>query len=220
MALEWCGHRQLANITVCSSCVESCTIGTMTSGVENKRLTRNRILLALVAVVTIAGILVYSSSILTVSAESGRPIQGAFAVTATAIAGYSGSAYCGGTAYNVEVEAHGDGYTSLGAMSFSLIKTVQNPGPAMHGCLTLTATNGDALYATYDGTEGGPNAHGFAFATGTLTFTGGTGQFAGASGSATFTASFLVFGGSFTSSSPGQVSAYYEFQGNLQPHGQ
>ncbi len=213
-------HRQLAKIAFCSSCVESCTARTIALGMENKGLTRNRILLALAATAIIAGTVVYGSSLLAVHAESGRPIQGAFAVTATAIAGYTGPTYCGGTAYDVEVEAHGDGYTSLGAMSFSLIKTVQSSGPAMHGCLTLTAANGDSLYATYDGNEGGPNAHGFAFATGTLTFTGGTGQFSGASGSATFTASFLVFGGSFTSSSPGQVSAYYVFQGNLLPHGQ
>jgi hypothetical protein len=186
---------------------------------ENKRLTRNQFILAFAAIAIIAGAIVYSSSVV-VNAQSGRPLQGAFAVTATAIAGYSGPAYCGGTAYNVEVEAHGDGYTSLGAMSFSLIKTVQSPGPAMHGCLTLTAADGDILYATYNGSEPNPpNAHGFRFSSGTLTFTGGTGQFSGASGSATFTASFTRLGGSFTSSSPALISAYYLVHGNLIPHG-
>jgi len=187
---------------------------------ENKNRTRNRILLALATIaVVIAVPLVYGSTLLTVNAQSGRPIDGAFAVTATAIAGYTGPAYCGGTAYNVEVEAHGLGYTSLGAMSFSLIKTVQSPGPAMHGCLTLTAANGDILYATYDGSEPNPpNAHGFRLSSGTLTFTGGTGRFSGASGSATFTASFTRLGGSFTSSSPALISAYYLVHGNLIPH--
>jgi hypothetical protein len=186
------------------------------------RLTRNQILLAFVAIAIIIAVpMVYGSSSSNDNEQSGRPIQGAFAVTASAIAGYSGPAYCGGTAYNVEVEGHGDGYTSLGAMSFSLIKTVQSSGPAMHGCLTLTAANGDILYATYDGSEPNPpNAHGFRFASGTLTFTGGTGRFSGASGSATFTASFTRLGGSFTSSSPALISAYYTIQGNLLRHGQ
>ena len=66
----------------------------------------------------------------------------------------------------------------------------------MHGCLTLTAANGDTMSAIYDGMEndilflGVKESYGFQFGMGTLTFTGGTGQFRGATGTVKFTASF------------------------------
>ena len=63
------------------------------------------------------------------------------------------------------------------ALSTLLQKTIAEPEGAMHGCLTLTAPGGDILNATYDGTGGLPNANGFLSASGTLTFTGGTGRF-------------------------------------------
>jgi hypothetical protein len=116
------------------------------------------------------------------------------------------------------VEAKGNGFSSLGALSFSLLKTINVPG-AIHGCLTFTAPNGDALYAIYDGTEDAADANGFRPAAGTLTFTGGTGRFQGASGVGTFTATFLglyphnsFIGGT---SSPLQVSAYYVIEGRV-----
>jgi hypothetical protein len=144
-------------------------------------------------------------------ADGGRPIQGAFAVTAAVSPNAGGASFCGGTALSLIVEAHGNGYTSLGALSLFLEKTINAPG-AMHGCITLTAPNGDTLSAIYDGTEGAPNANGFVSATGTLTFTGGTGRFVGAGGSAAFTAVFrrLPLG-----TPPFQVAAYYTFQGHL-----
>jgi hypothetical protein len=147
----------------------------------------------------------------TARAEEGRPIQGAFAVTAAVSPNTGSVSFCGGSALALAVEAHGNGYTSLGALSLSLEKTINAPG-AMHGCLTLTAPNGDTLSAIYDGTEGAPNANGFVFATGTLTFTGGTGRFGGAGGSAAFTAVFrrLPLG-----TPPFQVAAYYTIHGNL-----
>jgi hypothetical protein len=147
----------------------------------------------------------------TARAEEGRPIQGAFAVTAAVSPNTGSVSFCGGTALALAVEAHGNGYTSLGALSLSLEKTINAPG-AMHGCITLTAPNGDTLSAIYDGTEGAPNANGFVFATGTLTFTGGTGRFGGAGGSAAFTAVFrrLPLG-----TPPFQVAAYYTIHGNL-----
>lgn len=151
-------------------------------------------------------------------AQEGMSIQGAFAVTAAASPNTGGTSFCGGPAQPLIVEAHGNGYTSLGALSLSLQKTINVPG-AMHGCLSLVAPNGDTLTATYDGTEGAPNANGFISASGTFTFTGGTGRFHGASGNAHFTAVFLGIYplSSFLGGTPAplQVIAYYTFQGNV-----
>jgi hypothetical protein len=99
------------------------------------------------------------------------------------------------------------------------MKTVDIPG-AMHGCATLTASNGDTLIATYDGTAGVPHGNGFAAATGTLTITGGTGRFAGAKGTLNFTVAFLLEypGPSFAGGPPAPlayVSAFYTLEGNL-----
>jgi len=155
-------------------------------------------------------------------ADDGVRIQGAFAATASATPNTGAATYCGGVALTLAVEAKGSGFSSLGALSFSLLKTINVPG-AIHGCLTLTAPGGDALYAIYDGTEGVTDANGFRPASGTLTFTGGTGRFQGASGGATFTATFLglyplssFIGGT---SSPLQVSAYYVIEGRLSLRG-
>lgn len=155
-------------------------------------------------------------------ADEGVPIQGAFAVTASATPNTGGVTYCGGTALSLAVEAHGTGFSSLGALSLSLVKTINVPG-AMHGCLTLVSPDGDTLNATYDGTEGAADANGFSPAAGTLTFTGGTGLFQGATGSAKFTAVFLALykNSSFIggTSSPLQVSAYYTIDGRVSLHG-
>jgi hypothetical protein len=67
-------------------------------------------------------------------------------------------AYCGGPALGFKVEAHGDGFSSLGALApLFLQKTIDQPS-RMHGCLTLSTPEGDHLIATYDGTVGGANA--------------------------------------------------------------
>jgi hypothetical protein len=140
------------------------------------------------------------------------PFQASFAVAASATFNAGSVAYCGGPAYDVIVEAHGDGFSSLGALSLTLFKTLQFGGGPMHGCLTLTAPNGDSLFATYDGTEGSPNANNFIVdAKGTLTFTGGTGRFKGAKGKATFTAVFGLPG----VSAPPNVTAFYLVQGKV-----
>ena len=70
------------------------------------------------------------------------------------------------------------------------------------------------LDCTYDGMATSANANHFATATGTLTFTGGTGLFSGASGSATFTAVFDQVAGS-TSAPPVQGMAFYVVQGKV-----
>jgi len=155
-------------------------------------------------------------------ADQGIPIQGTFTVTAASSPNTGAKAYCGGTAHSLAVEAHGNGATSFGTLSLSLLKTIDLPG-AMHGCLTLTAPNGDVLNAVYDGTEGAPNGNGFVSGTGTFTFTGGTGKFQRATGTARFTGVFLTIypASSFLggTSSPVQVAAYYTFEGTLLPGG-
>jgi len=146
-----------------------------------------------------------------VLADEGIPIQGAFAVTAAVSPNTGSVSLCGGAALALIAEAHGNGYTSLGALSLFLEKTLNAPG-VMHGCITLTAPNGDTLSAIYDGTVGAPNSNGFSFATGTLTFTGGTGRFGGAGGSAAFTAVFRLLP---LGTPPFQVAAYYTIHGHV-----
>lgn len=147
------------------------------------------------------------------------PIQASFAVAYSATPNTGNVIYCGGTPGAVAIEAHGDGFSTLGALALSLQKTAS--GPLFHGCLTLTAPNGDSLSAIYDAAGSAPpNANHFSPATGTLTFTGGTGRFAGASGKATFTAVFDSFypGSSFasgTGTAPLQGMAFYVVQGNI-----
>ncbi len=140
----------------------------------------------------------------------GVPFKGTFTAAATVTPNTGNVAFCGGTPLDLAVEAHGAGYSTLSALSLSLQKTIAVSG-AMHGCLELTAPNGDTLSAIYDGTEGAPNANSFIVdATGTLTFTGGTGRFQGASGSAHFSAVFRR-------GTP--VMAFYSVEGTVLPHG-
>lgn len=147
------------------------------------------------------------------------PLQASFAVAFSATPNTDNVVYCGGTPGPVAIEAHGDGFSTLGALTFSLEKT--QAGPLFHGCLTLTTPHGDTLTATYDATGSAPpNANHFAPATGTLTFTGGTGRFSGATGNATFTAVFDSFypGSSFasgTGTAPLQGMAFYVVHGNV-----
>jgi hypothetical protein len=149
-------------------------------------------------------------------ADAGVPFKGTFTAAASANLNTGNVTYCGGAPLGLAVEAHGAGHSSLGALSLSLQKTIDVPGP-MHGCLILTAPNGDTLNATYDGTEGGPNNNNFNAGSGTLTFTGGTGRFRDARGSAQFAA---VFSSTYPASSfiggtdaPLQVMAFYSVEG-------
>lgn len=155
-------------------------------------------------------------------AYGGVPFKGTFTVAASVTPNTGEVTYCNGTAHALAVEAHGVGYSTLGALSLSLQKTIDVPGD-MHGCLTLTAPNGDTLSAIYDGTEGAPNANNFIEgATGTLTFTEGTGRFRNASGSAHFTADFSTIypASSFLggTTAPAQVMAFYSVEGTVSLH--
>ncbi len=130
-----------------------------------------------------------------------------FAVTATINPNTDGVAYCGGTALPVIVEAHGSGYSArFGSVAFFLQKTIDAPpGGAMHGCLTVTNPEGDALHFIYDGTYGNINANNFGSGSGTLTVTSGKGRFYGLKGvTVPFTASFYI--------APPTVTAYYSLQ--------
>jgi len=146
-------------------------------------------------------------------------IQASFAVAFSATPNTGNVAYCGGTPGPIAIEAHGDGFSTLGAFALSLQKT--ESWPLFHGCITLTAPDGDSLKAIYDAAGSAPpNPNNFSPATGTLTFTGGTGRFTGASGKATFTAVFDSFypGSSFasgTGTAPLQGMAFYVVQGNV-----
>jgi hypothetical protein len=146
------------------------------------------------------------------------PFQASFAVAFSGTPNTGNAIYCGGTALPIAVEAHGDGFSTVGALAFSLLKT--SNGGLYHGCLTLTAPNGDTLTATYDAVGSAANANHFSPATGTLAFTGGTGRFKGASGTATFTAVFDAFypASSFasgTGNAPLQGVAFYVVQGKV-----
>ena len=149
----------------------------------------------------------------------GRPFHGSFAVTFGTTLNTGAESYCGGPVLARTVEAHGNGSSTLGTMAFSLIKGAG--GGAFHGCLTLTAANGDVLDATYIGGGGAANVRGFAPGFGTLTFTGGTGRFKNASGSATFTSVNSVFyvASSFAGGGPANVpiqgTAFYEIEGTI-----
>lgn len=169
-------------------------------------------LFASIAVMALAGSVV--------AVAKGMPVQGAFAVAYTGTANTTGASYCDptGTILPISVEAHGDGFTSLGGLSFSLQKGIGFDG-TLHGCLTLTAPNGDTLTAVYTGTEGATNSNNFTPAAGMLVFTGGTGRFKGATGSAKFTASFANFYPELTivvgASAPLQGMAFYVFEGTV-----
>ena len=123
-------------------------------------------LLASITVMALAGSVV--------AVAEGMPVQGAFAVAYTGTANTGGASYCDqtGTILPIAVEAHGDGFTSLGGLSFSLQKGIGFDG-TLHGCLTLTAPNGDTLTAVYTGQGGATNTNNFSPAAGMIVFTGG-----------------------------------------------
>jgi len=111
------------------------------------------------------------------------------------------------------VAANGAGYSSLGALSLDLQKTLASPG-VMQGCAILKSPDGAALHANYAGTVNGGNGEG------TLTFTGGTGRFLGATGTAKFTGVFVglyptltIFGGGTIPNIQG--IAFYSVKGTV-----
>ena len=153
-------------------------------------------------------------------ADGGSPIRATFSVTYAGIPNTAGASFCGGAPMALNVESHGAGSSNFGPLSFSLHKTVDLATGAAHGCIQLTAPNGDTLDSIGDLKLGTGNDHQFAPGTdGTLTFTGGTGRFQGASGTAVLGAVFANFypASSFIggTSYPVQGAAVYTVDGTV-----
>jgi len=119
------------------------------------------------------------------------PLQGSFSVSAEASPNTTGSSFCGGSATDqIAIEAHGTGFSTLGAFTFTLHKTFNLNTGEYHGCLVLTAPSGDTLNANYKLIQSASTSD-FATGSGTLTITGGTGLFKGATGTLNITGVFL-----------------------------
>jgi hypothetical protein len=147
------------------------------------------------------------------AAKKRNPIEATFTVAFTRSLNTTNAQYCGTLVLPAVVAATGAGYSSLGALSLDLQKTLAAPG-GMQGCAILTSPDGAALHANYAGTINGPNGEG------TLTFTGGTGRFLGATGTAKFTGVFVglyptltVFGGGTIPNIQGM--AFYSVKGTV-----
>ena len=153
------------------------------------------------------------------AAFADQPFRGSFAVAFSGSLNTAGASFCGGPALARVIEAHGTGHTSLGAFSFTLFKTTG--GGVLHGCLTLTAPDGDILEATYVGSGLAANANNFSPSAGTLTFTGGTGRFKNATGSAVWSAMNDLFypassfAGGGPATAPTQGMAFYLIDGSI-----
>ncbi len=104
----------------------------------------------------------------------------------------SATDYCAGNG-GVPVEAQGIGSVSrLGPLFLTIKKCLTFPGGlgTYSGTFKMTAANGDTLEGTYAGTQDFSlvDENGFGPFQGTLTFTGGTGNFKQAGGALSFTA--------------------------------
>jgi hypothetical protein len=154
------------------------------------------------------------------SAEGGVPIRATFSVAYAGTPNTTGTSFCGGPGYEVNVEGHCAGASTFGPLLFTLHKTVQAAGPLSHGCLQLSTANGETLNAIYDLDLGAENDHGFgAGSNGKLTFVGGTGRFQGASGAAALGTAFtnIYPASSFVggTSAPVQGFATYSVDGTV-----
>jgi hypothetical protein len=152
-------------------------------------------------------------------AQPGLQFQGSFSISAEASPNTTGATFCGGPPSNqIVAQGYGTGFSTLGAFTFTLHKTLNLSTGEYRGCVVLTAADGDTLEATYDLIQ--PNSTSdFNTASGNLTITGGTGQFSGASGILKTTAVFLnlypansFLGGG---TAPLQVAAHYVLNGTV-----
>jgi hypothetical protein len=127
----------------------------------------------------------------TLMAQPGLPLQGSFSISAEASPNTTGATFCGGPPTNQLVaQGYGTGFSTMGAFTFTLHKTLNLSTGEYRGCVVLTATNGDTLEATYDLIQPTSTSD-FNTGSGSLTITGGTGQFNGATGTLKMTAVFL-----------------------------
>jgi len=112
--------------------------------------------------------------------------EGTFTVTFTR---QSSVDYCAASGGNVSIEAQGIGHISkLGPMFITVKKCFKFADATYAGMFQLTAANGDTLIGTYAGTQSPGDENGFGPFQGTLTVTGGTGQFLHAGGALSFDA--------------------------------
>jgi hypothetical protein len=150
-------------------------------------------------------------------AEPRIPFQGSVSASAEALPNTAGASFCGGSPTDdLVIEAHGTGFSTLGAFTFTLHKTFKFSTGQYHGCLVLTAPNGDTLTANYQLSQPA-SVSDFSTASGTLTITGGTGRFKGATGSLNASGVFLSLypANSFLGgkTAPLQVAAQYVIDG-------
>jgi hypothetical protein len=125
------------------------------------------------------------------SAQPGFQLQGSFSISAEALPNTTGATFCGGPPTNqIVAQGYGTGFSTLGAFTFTLHKTLNISTGEYRGCVVLTAPDGDTLQATYDLIQ--PNSTSdFNTGSGSLTINGGTGRLRDASGTLKITGVFL-----------------------------
>jgi hypothetical protein len=128
---------------------------------------------------------------LAASAQPAFRLQGSFSIGAEASPNTTGATFCGGSPTDeVVAQGYGAGFSTLGAFTFTLHKTLNLMTGEYRGCVVLTSPDGGTLAANYDLIQPG-SASDFNTAQGNLTITGGTGRFSGATGILKTTALFL-----------------------------
>ena len=89
----------------------------------------------------------------------------------------------------VSIQAQGVGdVPGLGALFLTVKKCFRFLDGTYAGSFTMSAANGDALYGSYEGTQGPLDTNGFGPFQGVLTIKGGTGRFRNARGQLRFEA--------------------------------
>jgi hypothetical protein len=146
-------------------------------------------------------------------------LQGSFSIAAEASPNKTGATFCGGSPTDeIVAQGYGTGFSTMGAFTFALHKTLNLSTGEYHGCVVLTDPDGDTLEANYDLVQPSSTSD-FNTGRGSLTITGGTGRFSGATGTLKMTAVFLSLypANSFVGggAAPLQVAANYIVDGTV-----
>jgi hypothetical protein len=92
---------------------------------------------------------------LAVSAQPGFLLQGSFSISAEVPPNRTGATFCGGSSTDAVVaEGYGAGFTTLGAFTFTLHKTLHVNTGEYRGCVVSTAPDGDTSAANYELIQG------------------------------------------------------------------